>query len=162
MNRKNKIIFVITLFIVFNNCGFTPMYKISDSEVNLRNYSVKIVNQVSREISQEVDANIFPSSEVAYEVMLNIKDDQIPLIINTNGTVAKYRIEVVINFEIVEINSNNVIDSGVSRGFSQYEVGASEIDNEDTKKSMIKSATKNALQIMVSKVEGSIARSNDN
>ena len=91
MNRKNKIIFVITLFIVFNNCGFTPMYKISDSEVNLRNYSVKIVNQVSREISQEVDANIFPSSEVAYEVMLNIKDDQIPLIINTNGTVAKIR-----------------------------------------------------------------------
>ena len=34
----------------------------------------------------------------------------------------KYGTEVVINFEIVEINSNNVIDSGVSRGFSQYEV----------------------------------------
>ena len=84
------------------------------------------------------------------------------MIINTNGTVSKYRIEVSINFEIIEIVSNNTLSTGIARGFAQYDVGESEFNNEDMKKSMTRNAVKNALQIMVSKVESSIARSNDN
>ena len=53
-----------------------------------------------------------------------------------------------------------MVSSGISRGFAQYDVGESEFNNEDIKKRMTQNATKNALQIMTSKVESSIAESN--
>ena len=47
-------------------------------------------------------------------------------------------------------------------GFAQYDVGSSEINNEETKASMIKSATNNAVQIMISKIQTSISQLDDN
>ena len=72
---------------------------------------------------------------------------------NTNGTVAKYRIEVRIKYELVQIDIDEVISSGSAMGFAQYDVGASEINNEETRKNMIKIATKNALNIMISRIQ---------
>ena len=66
------------------------------------------------------------------------------------------------NFEIIQNNTKDIISSGIARGFAQYDVGESEFNNEDMKKSMTRNATKNALQIMVSKVESSIASLDDN
>ena len=162
MKNKFLIIVLIAIGILFHNCGFKPMHKISDDNENIRNYSIKILNEVSREIEQEVSSIVFSKAETTYEVLVNVQEDQTPLIVNTNGTVAKYRIEVSINFEIKQNDSNDTIATGVTRGFAQYDVSASEINNEDTKKSMTKTAAKNALQIMISKIESSIARSNDN
>ena len=51
---------------------------------------------------------------------------------------------------------------GNARGFAQYDIGASEINNEDTKKSMIKIATKNAIQLMTTKIQNDISNKNDN
>ena len=54
------------------------------------------------------------------------------------------------------------ISNGTARGSAQYDVGTSEVNNEDTKKSMTKIATKNAIQLMVSKIQSSISGTNDN
>ena len=122
MNNKFPIIFLLASIFIFTSCGFKPMYKISDLETDFRNYNVKIVSAVSREIRDEVRANIFPKNNAAYEVLLQIDYDQTPLIINTNGTVAKYRIEVKIDFEIIELSENETINLGTTRGFAQYDV----------------------------------------
>ena len=57
---------------------------------------------------------------------------------------------------------NKVISDGTTRGFAQYDVVDSEISNEDTRKNMTKTAAKNALQIMVSRIQSSIIQLNDN
>ena len=54
------------------------------------------------------------------------------------------------------------MSEGIVRGFAQYDVGSSEINNEETKASMIKSATNNAVQIMISKIQTSISQLDDN
>ena len=162
MTRKNSFILILSAYFFLISCGFSPIYKISDDNLNIRNYSLKLVNNVSREIEDEVKNALYSKDNFVYEVLLKIQEEQTPLIINTNGTVSKYRIEVSINFEIIEIVSNNTLSTGIARGFAQYDVGESEFNNEDMKKSMTRNAVKNALQIMVSKVESSIARSNDN
>ena len=53
-----KILVTISFLIFFTNCGFTPIYKISDSNTSPVGYSIEIVNQVSREIIEEIN-NIF-------------------------------------------------------------------------------------------------------
>ena len=93
---------------------------------------------------------------------MKVDEELSPLLINTNGTVAKYRIEITISYKLILSSNSNVITEGVVRGVTQYDVGTSEINNEEAKKSMTRTATQNALQILVSKIQSSISQTNDN
>ncbi len=161
MNLKTTLI-VITLLVTVS-CGFKPIHKVTDSS-NISNsgYSIKILNNVSREIVEEIDANIISEKNEKFSALLTINENFTPLIINTNGTVAKYRIEILINYQLIKTDNNEEIANGTARGSTQYDVGTSEISNEDTKKSMTKIAAKNAIQLMISKIQSSISKENDN
>ena len=162
MTKTISIIFIFASYFLLNSCGFKPMYKFNSDDIDTRNYNLKVISETSREIQEEINKVSLSKDDLTYEVLLKVQEEQTPLIINTNGTVAKYRIEVSLNFEIIQNNTKDIISSGIARGFAQYDVGESEFNNEDMKKSMTRNATKNALQIMVSKVESSIASLDDN
>ena len=161
LNFKFLITTLLFLFIL-SGCGFKPIHKLSNVNSNAVSFSAEITNSVSREIIEEVNDNLFQENDHNYKVFLTIQEDLTPLIVNTNGTVAKYRIEIEIYYELLQIDINKVISDGTTRGFAQYDVVDSEISNEDTRKNMTKTASKNALQIMVSKIQSSIIKLNDN
>ena len=154
----SKLLATLTIFFIFLGCGFKPIYKITNNDTGIASYSVEVANQVSREIIEEVNSTIVPGENQKYRALLNIFEDLTPLIVNTNGTVAKYRIEVEIKYELVQIDGDEVILTGTTRGFAQYDVTGSEIVNEDTRRSMTKIATKNAIQLMTSRIQSSISR----
>ena len=153
-----KLLATIAIFFIFLSCGFKPIYKVTSDGTNIGNYSVEFTNEVKREIMEEVKSTIGPSENPKYKALLKIYEDLSPLIVNTNGTVAKYRIEIEIKYELLQLDSNEVISTGTTRGFAQYDVTGSEIVNEDTKKSMTKIATKNAVQLMTSRIQSRISR----
>ena len=154
----SKLLAALAIFLILLGCGFKPIYKITSDDINLDGYSVEVTNQVSREIIEEVNSTIVPGENQKYRALLNIFEDLTPLIVNTNGTVAKYRIEVEIKYELIKIDGDEVISKGTTRGFAQYDVTGSEIVNEDTRRSMTKIATKNAIQLMTSRIQSSISR----
>ena len=153
---RNLIIILVLLFI--NNCGFKPIHQITETGSNFSNYTVEVQNSVSREIIDELNANFTADDEINYKAVISVNEDLNPLIINTNGTVAKYRIEVEINYQLIQLDSGDVISEGTTRGFAQYDTVDSEIINEDTRKSMTKIAAKNALQTMSSRIQSSILK----
>ena len=161
LNFKFLITNLLFLFIL-SGCGFKPIHKLSNFNSNAVSFSAEITNSVSREIIEEVNNNLFQENDQKYKVFLTIQEDLTPLIVNTNVTVAKYRIEIEIDYELLQIDINKVISDGTTRGFAQYDVVDSEISNEDTRKNMTKTAAKNALQIMVSRIQSSIIQLNDN
>ena len=154
----SKLVATLAIFFIFLSCGFKPIYKITNNDTGIASYSVEVTNQVSREIIEEVNSTIVQSEDQKYKALLTIHEDLTPLIVNTNGTVAKYRIEIEIKYELLQIDNDEVISTGTTRGFAQYDVTDSEIVNEDTKKSMTKIATKNAIQLMTSRIQTSISR----
>ena len=154
----SKLLATLTIFFIFLGCGFKPIYKITNNDTGIASYSVEVANQVSREIIEEVNSTIVPGENQKYRALLNIFEDLTPLIVNTNGTVAKYRIEIEIKYELIQIDGDEVILTGTTRGFAQYDVTGSEIVNEDTRRSMTKIATKNAIQLMTSRIQSSISR----
>ena len=154
----SKLLATLAIFFIFLGCGFKPIYKISSDDVNLDGYSVEVVNQVSREIIEEVNSTIVQGENQKYRALLKIYEDLTPLIVNTNGTVAKYRIEIEIAYKLIQIDVDETISTGTTRGYAQYDVTESEIVNEDTRKHMTKIATKNAIQIMTSRIQSSISR----
>ena len=154
----SKLLAALAIFLILFGCGFKPIYKIASDDINLAGYSVEITNQVSREIIEEVNSTIVQGENQKYRALLKIYEDLTPLIVNTNGTVAKYRIEIEIAYKLIQIDVDETISTGTTRGYAQYDVTESEIVNEDTRKHMTKIATKNAIQIMTSRIQSSISR----
>ena len=165
-NITIKIGALIFLFVFFNNCGFKPMYKISDSNIDFKSYSIIIMNEsnISREIKEEIRKSFPSSSEVNkdYVIEINTTENLDPLITNTDGTVAKYRVEIVINFKVTGKNNDSYLIEDVVRGFAQYTVETSEIESDDKKKRMIRTATSSAIQMMISKIQSDTSITNDN
>lgn len=155
-------ILLISILLTLLSCGFKPIHKLSENNAISASYSIGLINEPSREIIEEINATFISVDNETYKVLLKVDEELSPLLINTNGTVAKYRIEITISYKLILSSNSNVITEGVVRGVTQYDVGTSEINNEEAKKSMTRTATQNALQILVSKIQSSISQTNDN
>ena len=153
-----RILFIIILFSLYG-CGFKPIYKISDENIKAQDYSVEVINSPSREILQEINESLISNTDSNHQVLIKVEENMTPLIINTNGTISKYRIEIVIDYSLVKIDADKILVSDTVRGFSQYNVVTSEIENEETKKQMNIIATDKALQMMTSKLQSYLSKS---
>ena len=166
MKRKlNYFIILFVSFLMLNNCGFQSVYKLSNNDDSLKNYLIEYTDKdnVAREI-KEVFTNAFISNDnidYDYRIQVTVSESENPLIINVNGTVAKYRIDITINYNVIG-NNNDLLYSDTVRGFSQYNVGTSEIDNRQKKREMVRAATYDAVQIMISKIQSTVVSSDDN
>ena len=161
-----RVSLLVSLFSYLVSCGFKPMYKFSENGVDLNSYSINIINEsnTSREIREEIRKS-FPSSsdiEKYYVIDIEAFENLDPLITNTDGTVSKYGIEIIIYFKVKTTNTNELLINDVVRGFAQYTVETSEIESDDKKKRMIQTATSSAIQMMTSKIQSDTSITNDN
>ncbi|MDC3086225.1 LPS assembly lipoprotein LptE [Pelagibacteraceae bacterium] len=142
------------------------MYKISENSIDFRNYSITIMNEnnTSREIKEEIKKSFPSSSEIEkkYIIEINTNENFEALITNTDGTVAKYRIEIIINYKVKDKQKDSYLIEDMVRGFAQYTVETSEIESNDKKNRMIRTATNSAIQMMISKIQSDISITNDN
>ena len=156
----------ISILIVLTSCGFKPIYKLSESSFDSRSYSITIMNEndTSREIKEEIRKSFPSSSEIKkeYVIEINANENLEPLITNTDGTIAKYRIEIIMNFKVKDKNEDIYIMEDIVRGLAQYSVETSEIESDDKKKRMIRTATSSAIQMMISKIQSDTSINNDN
>ena len=96
-----------------------------------------------------------------FAVLVSVKEDMVPVIINENGTVSKYQIDIALYFEVTD-NLGEVLIDDVAVGFSQYDVLVSEIENKDLKNQMLRSATNDAASLMITKIQSKLSLANDN
>ena len=115
-----KLLATLAVFFIFLSCGFKPIYKMTSDDASIDGYSVEVTNQVAREIIEEVNNTVVQDENPRYKALLSIYEDLTPLIVNTNGTVAKYRIEIEIEYDLIQIDIDEVISTGTTRGFAQY------------------------------------------
>ena len=141
-NDKNGLIIPVEI-LVYEDRSYTFILKTPPASVLLANAAKikKLLNFPSLK-------NLYSSKSIIFLKTLIGKDMEF----------AKYRIEIEINYQLIQLNSGDVISEGTTRGFAQYDTVDSEIINEDTRKSMTKIAAKNALQIMSSRIQSSILK----
>ncbi len=148
-----------------SSCGFKPLYKLNDNNIDFRNFSASIMNEgnISREIREEIKKSFSNSkSENKYIIEINTNENLEPLITNTDGTVAKYRVEIIINYKVKDKIKDSYLIEDMVRGFAQYTVETSEIESNDKKNRMIRTATNSAIQMMISKIQSDNSITNDN
>ena len=161
--NKNYIIIIFISYLLIG-CGFKPIHKFNESGFNMADFKVTYNNSgsISYEVKDEINRLFYNEyDDHPYILDLNIEEGNTPLIINTNGTVAKYQIEILISFKVTN-NDDDLILEGKVNGYSQYDVQTSEINNDATKKQMTRSATSEAMALIITKIQSSVVSLDDN
>ena len=162
MNKKYIIIIFLSYLLV--GCGYKPIHKFSASDFNMANFKVTYDNlsNISYEVKDEISKLFYNEyDDHSYILDLIIEEENTPLIINTNGTVAKYQIEISISFKVTDSENELIIEDTVN-GYSQYDVETSEINNDAIKKQMTRLAANDAMALIITKIQSSIVSINDN
>ncbi len=158
-----RILVFLIICLNFNNCGFKPMYKSDGMGIELDRLSLNFKGDVAYEIKEELNNLISTEQKNKdYQVTVEVKQELVPVIINENGTVSKYQIDISLFFEVIDKFGDVIIDD-VAIGFAQYDVLLSEIENRDLKEQMLRSATNDAASLMITKIQSKLlSLNNDN
>ena len=153
---------VILIILVTTSCGFKPMYKSDGKGIELDRLYINFKGDVSYDIKEELKRLLSTDQQNKdYAVVVDVKEEMVPVIINENGTVSKYQIDITIFFEVSDKLGEVLVDD-VAVGFSQYDVLVSEIENKDLRKQMLRSATNDAASLMITKIQSKLSLQNDN
>ena len=138
------------------------MYKSGGIGIELNRLSINFKGDVAYEIREELKSLLSTDqTNKDYVVTVGVNEEMVPVIINENGTVSKYQIDITIFFEVTD-KLGEVIINDVAVGFAQYDVLVSEIENKDLRKQMLRSATNDAASLMITKIQSKLSLTNDN
>ncbi len=140
-------------------CGFQPIYTERIIKVE-SDYQTVLTSENSFAVQEAFDA-IFRNSnnQFKYQLKINIVEQDLPIVTNSDGTISKYRIDISANFILVDIVNNKEIVSDYSKGFAQYESQINNIDTIQKRNEAIKIATTNAIQLIPIKIQNFQSRS---
>ncbi len=157
-----RILMFLVIFLSVNGCGFKPMYKSDGIGIELNRLSISFKGNIAYGVREELQSLLSTEQENKdYRVTVEVQEEMIPVIINENGTVSKYQIDIAIFFEVTDKFDEVLIDD-VAVGFAQYDVLVSEIENKDLKEQMLRSATNDAASLMITKIQSKLSLINDN
>tara|TARA_B110000027_G_scaffold120831_1_gene134558 strand:- start:266 stop:742 length:477 start_codon:yes stop_codon:yes gene_type:complete len=145
-----KIIISIFISQLFVACGFKPIYKITNNQMISSSISYQIQDSASYELQQILIKRLSSEdSEIAkYIVKLSINEQTSAVNVLSNGSVSEYRVEVLINYTIINNQSDVNLYSSKSRGFANYDSSNSEYKNDLMKKEALEKASSDAIRLM--------------
>ena len=144
-----KFVIIIFVFKLFSACGFTPTLKVSnDEDNNLVIYEINSDNSYEAKQALESIITNQDSDNANFLIKIDIIEKESAVNILSSGAVSEYRIEVLINYEIFNIKTNDLIDKSISRGFANYDISSSEYNNTLVKKEALKQALSDGIRLM--------------
>jgi len=145
-----KILCLVLLSQLIISCGFTPIYKNSDILKNNQLIYYVIDDSISYEAKSILNKNLIKTekekAKFITKIYVNEKESTVNVL--SSGSVSEYRIEVLINFTILEVSENKILYKSKSRGSANYDVSTSEYQNTLVKNEALKRALSEATQLM--------------
>ena len=144
-----KLIGIIFIFYMVVSCGFTPILKDSIDTNNVIVYYE--IDPSSSYQARQLLSSTFVNLEkdkAKFVTRLNIIETESAVNIESSGSVNEYKIEVLINFKIFEIETNTIIFGSQTRGFANYDVSSSEYTNTLVKRDALEKALTDGIQLM--------------
>ena len=153
-----KIISLIFIAQLVFSCGFTPILKNLDNQNTSLNYYE--INPENSYIARQVLSTQLKSlnkNEAKFLTKVNVLENESAVNVTSSGSVDEYKIEVLVNFEILNISTNSLLLKSQSRGFANYDATNSEYSNSQVKKEALERALIEGIQLMNIVVQSKIA-----
>ena len=150
---KKKIFIILFLSYFFIQCGFQPIY--SDKNVTINSDFETVLISENSIATKEAFNSIFKNSmkQSNFELKINIIEQNQPIVTNSDGTVAKYRIDISTSFILYDKINKKEIFSDYSKGFAQYETQTNNYNTEQKRYEAKKIATTNSLLLIPIKIQ---------
>ena len=148
-----KIFIILFLSNFFIQCGFQPIYSERNETVE-SDYETVLVSENSISVNETFNS-IFKNTtkKSNFELRISIIEQDLPIVTNSDGTVAKYRIDISTNFVLYDRINKKEIFSDYSKGFAQYETQTNNYDTEQKRYEAKKIATTNSLKLIPIKIQ---------
>jgi hypothetical protein len=148
-----KIFIILFLSNFFVQCGFQPIYSERNQTVE-SDYETVLISENSVSVKEAFNS-IFKNTtrESNFELKISIIEQDLPIVTNSDGTVAKYRIDISINFVLYDRINKKEVFSDYSKGFAQYETQTNNYDTEQKRYEAKKIATTNSLKLIPIKIQ---------
>jgi hypothetical protein len=143
--------FIILMFVLqlLVACGFTPILKdVTKSNNALVYYEI---DPSSSYHARQLLSSTFIDSEKdrsKFITKVYITETESAVNIESSGSVNEYKIEILINFKIYEIETNNMIFESQTRGFANYDASSSEYANTLAQQDALEKALTDGIQLM--------------
>ena len=149
--KKIFIILFLSNFLI--QCGFQPIYSERNETVE-SDYETVLISENSVSVKEAFNS-IFKNTTIKsnFELKISIIEQDQPIVTNSDGTVAKYRIDISTNFVLYDRINKKEIFSDYSKGFAQYETQTNNYDTEQKRYEAKKIATTNSLQLIPIKIQ---------
>tara|TARA_B100001059_G_scaffold92343_1_gene91399 strand:+ start:294 stop:761 length:468 start_codon:yes stop_codon:yes gene_type:complete len=153
-----KIFIILLLSHFFIQCGFQPIYSEKSKTVK-SDYEAVLISENSVSVKEAFNS-IFKNTtkKSNFELKINIIEQDLPIVTNSDGTVAKYRIDISTNFILYDRINKDEIFSDYSKGFAQYETQTNNYNTEQKRYEAKKVATTNSLQLIPIKIQNFLSR----
>mgnify|MGYP001493974521 CR=1 FL=1 len=151
MNKKITLISFLAFHLL--QCGFEPIYS-ENSQIIESNYVPIQISENSYTVNKAFNA-IFKNrkKQSDFQLRISIREEDLPVITNTDGTISKYRIDITTNFVLIDTTSDKEIFTDYSKGFAQYDTQINNYDTELKREEAKMIATKKALQLIPIKIQ---------
>ena len=148
-----KIFIILFLSNFFIQCGFQPIYSERNETVE-SDYETVLISENSVSVKEAFNSIFRNTSKKSnFELKINIIEQDLPIVTNSDGTVAKYRIDISTNFVLYDRINKKEIFSDYSKGFAQYETQTNNYDTEQKRYEAKNIATANSLQLIPIKIQ---------
>ena len=153
-----KILIILLLSHFFIQCGFQPIYSEKSKTVK-SDYEAVLISENSVSVKEAFNS-IFKNTtkKSNFELKINIIEQDLPIVTNSDGTVAKYRIDISTKFILYDRINKEEIFSDYSKGFAQYETQTNNYNTEQKRYEAKKVATTNSLQLIPIKIQNFLSR----
>ena len=148
-----KIFIILFLSNFFIQCGFQPIYSETNETIE-SDYETVLISENSVSVKEAFNS-IFKNTTIKsnFELKISIIEQDLPIVTNSDGTVAKYRIDISTNFILYDRINKKEIFSDYSKGFAQYETQTNNYDTEQKRYEAKKIATTNSLKLIPIKIQ---------
>ena len=112
-----KKIFLITIILLLNNCGYTPLYSSKDSNYNVISFKKDTNNSLTNYIQNSIEVLSNEKSEKSFNITIEYYENISVILKDSKGDPTKNRLNVSVDLSLFDINDTLITSKKFSENF---------------------------------------------
>ena len=102
--------FYLFVFLLFTNCGFTPLYNSNNVNYKINITQISGDNIINNTMMSEIQRISKPSSKNVFNIKIHSNYEKRIISKNIKGSASDYQLIATVNFQIIENNKTETIN----------------------------------------------------
>jgi len=112
-----KKIFLISIILFLNGCGYTPLYSSKDSNYKVISLNKNVNNSLTNYVENSIQVISNENAKKSFNINFDYNENIIVILKNSKGDPTKNRLNVVIDLSLLDSNNNLITSKQFSESF---------------------------------------------